>query len=55
MVSPSFFLRAGDGAADRVVLPAGGRSDLFDRRAFGALEQLDHLCLLGAGAGCRLL
>src|SRR5918992_715876 len=42
--------RAGDGAADRVVLPAGGRGDLLDGRALGPLEQLDHPGLLGAGA-----
>src|SRR5919106_1743244 len=43
--------RAGDGAADGVVLPAGSRGDLLDRGALGALEHLDHLGLLGAGAG----
>src|SRR5919106_212034 len=42
--------RAADGAADRVVLPTGGRSDLLDRGALGTLEQLDHERLLGAGA-----
>src|SRR5919106_67114 len=42
--------RAGDGAADGVVLPAGGLGDLLDRGALGALEHLDHLGLLGAGA-----
>src|SRR5918995_3621330 len=42
--------RAGDGAADGVMLPAGGRGDLLDRGALGSLEQLDHERLLGAGA-----
>src|ERR671918_1240001 len=42
--------RAADRAADGVVLPAGGRGDLLDRGTLGALEQLDHLRLLGAGA-----
>src|SRR5919106_872791 len=43
--------RPADGAADGVVLPAGGRGDLLDRGALGALEHLDHARLLGAGAG----
>src|SRR5919106_6788546 len=43
--------RAADRAADGVVLPAGGRGDLLDRGALGALEHLDHARLLGAGAG----
>ena len=47
--------RAGDGAADGVVLPAGGRGDLLDGRALGALEQLDQLRLLGAGPGRGLV
>ena len=49
-VEPQLLLEgAGDGAADRVVLPAGGLGDLLDRGALGALEQLDHqACLVPA-------
>src|SRR5919106_2641238 len=47
--------RAGDGAADGVMLPAGGLGDLLDRGALGTLEQLDHLGLLSAGPGRGLL
>jgi hypothetical protein len=42
--------RAGGGAADGVMLPAGGLGDLLDRGALGTLEHLDHPGLLGAGA-----
>src|SRR5512132_2165848 len=42
--------RAADGAADGMVLPAGGGRDLLNGGALRPLEHLDHLRLLSAGA-----
>jgi hypothetical protein len=48
---PELFLQGpGDGAPNRMVLPAGGGGDLLDRGPLGAPEHLDHERLLGAGA-----
>jgi hypothetical protein len=40
IVKPSFFLeRAADGAANRVMLPAGGCGDLLDRGALAGVAK----------------
>ena len=51
-----FLERAGEGAAHRVRLPAGGHADLVDGGPLRALQHLDHRGLLAvlAGAGFAL-